>query len=283
MSDRDTATKVTSAAEQHGVSIGFEEVSKWFRPKGSKDVVHALDRVSFDVAPGEFVSVIGPSGCGKSTLLRIVHGLAAADGGHARVDGVDVTAPSSRCAMVFQGVNLFPWRTAVRNVEFGLEMRGVPASARRKRALELLELTGLSGFEGSFPGQLSGGMQQRVGLARALAVDPDALFMDEPFGALDAQTKVLMQAELDRLVREFGKTVIFVTHDMEEAVFLSDRVIVMSARPGRVLADVRIGLPRPRTDEMRKSVEFGELKDRIWELLRSQQETGAPPVPDARA
>jgi NitT/TauT family transport system ATP-binding protein len=253
-----------------GVSISFEHVTKYFAVRGG-DRVHALDDVTFSAAPGEFVSIIGPSGCGKSTLLRIVHGLTKLDGGVANVGGEQVSRPSPKCAFVFQGTNLFPWRTARRNVEFGLEMRKVPAAERHERANRLLELTGLSGFENSYPAQLSGGMQQRVGLARALAVEPEALFMDEPFGALDAQTKLLMQAELHRLVREMGKTVLFVTHDMEEAVFLSDRIIVMSARPGKVLADVRVTLPRERTDALRKSPEFAELKDHIWEVLRTQQ------------
>jgi NitT/TauT family transport system ATP-binding protein len=264
-----TATSIGDEA-QVGVSISFEHVSKYFRVRG-KDSVHALDDVTFSAAPGEFVSIIGPSGCGKSTLLRIVHGLTTLDGGVARVGGDQVSRPSPKCAFVFQGTNLFPWRTARRNVEFGLEMRKVPKAERHERANRLLELTGLGGFENSYPSQLSGGMQQRVGLARALAVEPEALFMDEPFGALDAQTKLLMQNELHRIVREMGKTVLFVTHDMEEAVFLSDRIIVMSARPGTVLADVQVTLPRDRTDALRKSPEFADLKDHIWEVLRTQQ------------
>ena len=259
------------AARDVGVSIEVTEVSKYFKVNGAKEDVHALDRVSFSVAPGEFVSIIGPSGCGKSTLLRIVHGLTGLDGGSARVGGEEVNKPSTRCAMVFQSINLFPWRSALRNVEFGLEMHKSSQAERRARAMDLLKMTGLDGFEESYPAQLSGGMQQRVGLARALAVDPDALFMDEPFGALDAQTKLLMQNELHRIVRELGKSVLFVTHDMEEAVFLSNRVIVMSSRPGTVLEDVQIDLPEYRTDDIRKSLGFGDLKDRIWELLRNQQ------------
>jgi NitT/TauT family transport system ATP-binding protein len=260
-------------APEHGsraVGVDVCEISKWFGDRHAGGV-HALDRIEFTIKPGEFVSIIGPSGCGKSTLLRIIHGLIRADEGEARLGDTRVEGCSDRCAMVFQGVNLFPWRTAKRNVAFGLEMRGVGAKERESRAMELLEVVGLQGFEESYPAQLSGGMQQRVGLARALAVDPDILYMDEPFGALDAQTKVLLQAELYELVKRFQKTVLFVTHDMEEAVFLSDRVIVMSARPGRVLEDVHVDLPHPRTDAVRRTAEFGVLKDRVWEMLRVNQ------------
>lgn len=273
-SDQPAASSMSGAAtvDPGSADTGTVEVvhvSKWFQTKG--EPVHALDDISLEVASGEFVSIIGPSGCGKSTLLRIIHGLIPADSGEVRVGGRVVDGPSNRCAMVFQSVNLFPWRTSLRNVEFGLEMQGVDAKTREAKAQELLETVGLHGFEDSWPKQLSGGMQQRVGLARALAVDPDLLYMDEPFGALDAQTKVVLQAELDQLVQNFGKTVLFVTHDMEEAVFLSDRVIVMSGRPGGILEDVKIDLPRPRTDEVRKTAEFGALKEHVWGLLRAYQ------------
>jgi NitT/TauT family transport system ATP-binding protein len=249
--------------------IEVRALSKWFPTKG--EPVHALDGISFEVASGEFVAIIGPSGCGKSTLLRIVHGLIAADEGEVVVGGRRVERPLPSGAMVFQSMNLFPWRTALRNVEFGLEMRGVARSEREARSRELLETIGLGGFEDAYPSQLSGGMQQRVGLARALAVDPALLYMDEPFGALDAQTKMIMQGELARLVERFRKTVLFVTHDMEEAVFLSDRVIVMSSRPGTILEDVRIELARPRGDELRRTPEFVAYKDHVWELLRANQ------------
>jgi ABC-type nitrate/sulfonate/bicarbonate transport system ATPase subunit len=249
--------------------IEVRAVSKWFHPKGQP--LHVLDDISFEVPTGEFVSIIGPSGCGKSTLLRIVHGLIAPESGEAVVGGERVERPLPSGAMVFQSVNLFPWRSARRNVEFGLEMRGVPRGERETKARELLAQIGLEEFGDAYPAQLSGGMQQRVGLARALAVDPALLYMDEPFGALDAQTKMVLQGELARLVARFNKTVLFVTHDMEEAVFLSDRVLVMSSRPGRIIEDFRIGLPHPREDDVRRAPEFVAAKDHVWDLLRGNQ------------
>ncbi|MCW3014360.1 MAG: transporter related protein [Solirubrobacterales bacterium] len=258
-----TGNEMSGRIEVHGVS-------KWFATKGGEHV-HALDSIGFTVEPGEFVSIIGPSGCGKSTLLRIVHGLVGAEAGEVLVGGKPVTGPSPSGAMVFQSVNLYPWRTTRRNVEFGLEMRGVGRDERRATADRLLEMIGLQSFADAYPSQLSGGMQQRVGLARALAVDPTLLYMDEPFGALDAQTKVVLQGELALIVEQFKKTVLFVTHDMEEAVFLSDRVLVMSNRPGQILEDITVDLPRPRADDVRRSPEFVRLKDHVWELLRGEQ------------
>jgi NitT/TauT family transport system ATP-binding protein len=267
--DTSAAVATEGAAADNSGRIEVRGVSKWFQTKG--EPVHALDDISFDVATGEFVAIIGPSGCGKSTLLRIVHGLINAELGEVVVGGQRVDRPLPSGAMVFQSVNLYPWRSARRNVEFGLEMRGVNRSDRAARARELLAQVGLQDFEESYPAQLSGGMQQRIGLARALAVDPALLYMDEPFGALDAQTKMILQGELERLVARFRKTVLFVTHDMEEAVFLADRVVVMSSRPGRILEDVRIHLPHPREDEVRRSAEFVAHKDHLWELLRANQ------------
>jgi NitT/TauT family transport system ATP-binding protein len=232
----------------------------------------ALEGVSFDVAEGSFVSICGPSGCGKSTLLRLIHGLRRPDSGQIRERGQVITAPSLERGMVFQNHALMPWRTVQRNVELGLEARHLNRAQRRTRAQQWLEKVGLGEFSGYYPAQLSGGMQQRVGLARALAVEPDMLLMDEPFGALDAQTRVLLQEELERIWHADAKTVVFITHDIEEALFLSDRVLVMSARPGRIIADIAVDAARPRGTVWRAAPEFAALKGRIWDLLRTGQE-----------
>jgi len=229
-----------------------------------------LDGITFGVAEGSFVAICGPSGCGKSTLLRLIHGLQQPDTGEIRVRGERVLAPSLDRGMVFQNHNLMPWRTVVRNVELGLEALKLSKAEVRKRAELWLEKVGLSDFASYYPAQLSGGMQQRVGLARALAIDPQMLLMDEPFGALDAQTRVLLQEELERIWEANAKTVVFITHDIEEAVFLGDRVIVLSARPGRIREDIRIELPRPRTLEIKKSAQCHEYRNQIWDLIRQE-------------
>jgi NitT/TauT family transport system ATP-binding protein len=231
----------------------------------------ALEDVSFGVQEGSFVAICGPSGCGKSTLLRLIHGLQRADSGEIRVRGERVLAPSLDRGMVFQHHNLMPWRTVVRNVELGLEALGIGGKERRERAMTWLAKVGLEDFATYYPAQLSGGMQQRVGLARALAIGPELLLMDEPFGALDAQTRVLLQEELERIWEADAKTVVFITHDIEEALFLSDRVLVMSARPGRIIADVQVDAARPRGPAWRATPEFAALKGQIWELLRGTQ------------
>jgi NitT/TauT family transport system ATP-binding protein len=249
--------------------IEFQQVGKVFGSrKRSVEPTRALDDVNFTIGRGEFCSVIGPSGCGKSTLLRILDGLVPADEGQVLVDGVPVDGPGPDRAMVFQHFNLMPWRTVLKNVEFGLEVRGIPAAERKETAKRYLELFGLGQFEQHFPSQLSGGMQQRVGLARALAVDCSILLMDEPFGALDAQTKMLMQLELAKIWHEDRRTVLFVTHDIEEAVFLSDRIVVMSARPGRIATIVDVPFDRPRDERLRATPEFARVKDEIWQLLK---------------
>jgi NitT/TauT family transport system ATP-binding protein len=210
-------------------------VSKTFRVRGGGEtpdhLLPVLRHISFDVAEGEIVSLIGESGCGKTTLLRIVQGLVRLDRGVIRVDGKPVTEPGRDRGFVFQQATLLPWRTARANVEFGLELQGLPASQRHQKAQELLELVGLGMAGEQFPHQLSGGMQQRVGLARALAIDPSILLMDEPFSALDAQTREVLQRELLRIQNETGKTILFVTHDLDEAIYLSNRVIVLGAKP----------------------------------------------------
>jgi len=229
----------------------------------------ALDGVSFDVEEGEFVSIVGPSGCGKSTLLSVIDGLIQASHGGIFLDGKAVSSPGRDRALVFQEPSLLPWRTVVANITFGLECQNMQRQEARDTAHRLIELVGLDGFANAFPYQLSGGMQQRVNLARALAVDPEVLLMDEPFAALDAQTRELMQAELLDIWRRTGKTVLFVTHQIDEAVYLSDRVIVFSERPGRVRDVIVPRIPRPRDLTVKHSREFLSCVERVWSLIQS--------------
>jgi NitT/TauT family transport system ATP-binding protein len=227
----------------------------------------ALSAISVAIAEGEFVCVLGPSGCGKSTLLKIVAGLIEPSGGTIRIDGRAVTAPGPDRAVVFQDYALFPWMTVADNVEFGLAARGVEMARRRRVSTELLRAVGLADFAQKYPHHLSGGMKQRVSIARALAVDPVLLLMDEPFGALDAQTRFVMQQELLRIWRAYRKTVLFVTHSIDEALFLADRVLVMTARPGRVKAEIRVTPERPRDIA---SAEFSRLRRQALELLSDE-------------
>ncbi len=231
--------------------------------------VPALVDIDLEVPDGQFVSIVGPSGCGKSTLLSLVAGLRQPTSGTVLCDGEPVTAPIPRkIGMVFQEANLLPWLSAIDNVAFPLKLRGVPRRARREAAARMLELTGLRGFEDRLPHQLSGGMKQRVSIARGLVQDPAVLLMDEPFASLDEQTRMVLGDELLRIWAETRKTVLFVTHSLSEAVYLADRVIVLSARPGRIVDDVEVNLPRPRTFAMTSSERFGMLKDRIWQHIR---------------
>jgi len=223
---------------------------------------------SVDIADLQFVAIIGPSGCGKSTLLRIINGLDEPDAGRIEIDGTPVKGPGAGRAMVFQGFDLFPWRTALENVAFGLEMQGVGKRERLDTARRYIDMVGLGGFAGSYPHQLSGGMQQRVGIARALAVHPDILLMDEPFGALDLQTRDLLQDELLRIWQTDRKTVLFVTHSIEEAIYLADRIIVLSPRPARVQRDIPVPFGRPRAEILKTSPEFLAIRREIWELLK---------------
>jgi NitT/TauT family transport system ATP-binding protein len=236
----------------------------------NRDPVTALNKLNLEIAKGEFVSIVGPSGCGKSTFLNLLLGLVRPDSGALQMDGVSITGPGQERAMVFQEFGLLPWRTVTANVELGLELKGIAAAQRAERAMELIKLVGLNGFERHYPHELSGGMKQRVGLARALATEPEVLLMDEPFAALDAQTRDLMQSELLQIWGRTRKTVLFVTHSIEEAAYLSDRVIVMTARPGRAKQIINIGLSRPRDYEMRLTPEFNEIKLRIWEVLKEE-------------
>lgn len=249
--------------------IRAHDVSLIFKAK-DRDAVTALSNFSLDIARGEFVSIVGPSGCGKSTFLNIVLGLIKPASGKIQLNGIAITGPGQERAMVFQEFGLLPWRTVTANVELGLELKGIPSAQRAARATNLINLVGLQGFENHYPHELSGGMKQRVGLARALATEPEVLLMDEPFAALDAQTRDLMQTELLQIWERTKKTVLFVTHSIEEAAYLSDRVIVMTARPGRNKDVIHIDLPRPRDYEMRLTPKFNEVKLRIWEVLKEE-------------
>jgi NitT/TauT family transport system ATP-binding protein len=247
---------------------GIEKTFRW-TARGKAHVVPALGGVDFDIRPNEFLSIIGPSGCGKTTLLRIIASLAEPDAGEVIIDGRTVTEPGPERAMVFQQFGLFPWKTVLDNVMFPLMVRKMPAKEAKERAMDQLQRVGLERFTSSHPHQLSGGMQQRVGLARALATEPDILLMDEPFGAIDAQTREYMQEELMKIWWDTRKTVVFVTHDLDEAVMLSDRILVLSRGPGTVRRVVEVDLERPRWEyDVRARPEFAEARHDIWELLR---------------
>lgn len=265
-----------SLLELHGVSRTFRS------PSGG--TVEALRNINLDVGEGEFVSLVGASGSGKSTLLRIIDGLLKPSAGEVTVAGRTVTGPGRDRAFVFQSDNLLPWRTVIDNVAYGLHLAGTPRKVAAATAQELIDITGLKGFERYYPHQISGGMRQRANVARALAVDPQILLLDEPFAALDAQTREVMQLELLRIWGERRKTVIFVTHQIDEAVYLSDRVVVLSARPGTVKEVIDIDLPRPRQLAIKRTKEFIELTDRIWKLIEDEVMTGMglPPAGQTR-
>jgi NitT/TauT family transport system ATP-binding protein len=228
-----------------------------------------LENFSLQVKDLEFLVLLGPSGCGKSTLLRIINGIETCDGGRILIDGQDVTGTTGNGrGMVFQSFELFPWRTVLDNVAFGLEVAGVEKQQRLAQARECVNLVGLSAFENAYPHQLSGGMQQRVGIARALAIKPSILLMDEPYGALDVQTRDLLQDELLNIWERERKTVVFVTHSIEEALYLADRIVVMSPRPGRIAQMIDVPFARPRRDEIKTDPEFLKLRRHIWESLK---------------
>jgi NitT/TauT family transport system ATP-binding protein len=251
--------------------LTLRNVSKFFgdADNGSEQVV-AINDVSLDVSAGEFFSIIGPSGCGKSTLLRIIGGLLAASSGELTVGSDKVNGPHPWLGLVFQEESTFPWRTTLGNVEFGLEMRGVSQDQRRQKSREMIRLVGLSGFEERYPSELSGGMKQRVAIARALVLEPKILLMDEPFGALDEQTRIILGEELLRIRDQLKQTIILVTHNINESVQLSDRVMIMTARPGRVKEVVPIDLPHPRDSTIIASDRFGKLVGQVWGALRDE-------------
>ena len=259
------------SAIESEVSSGFIDVRDMgvtFGANGSSVV--AVNDVSLNVQPGEFVSLIGPSGCGKSTLLNIVAGFMKPTSGEALLDGKAITRPGSDRGVVFQQYSLFPWLSVRKNVEFGLKMAGVDLTRRESTSRALLDLAGLLAFENLYPDQLSGGMKQRIGIVRALATSPQVLLMDEPFGALDTQTRVVMQEILTNIWQQFRISVLFVTHDIEESIFLSDRIYVMTARPGRIKAEIKVPLPRPRTVEMTDAPEFIDLVQELKGLIREE-------------
>jgi NitT/TauT family transport system ATP-binding protein len=253
---------------QEPAQIVVDHISHLYRPPRGREVL-ALDAVSLEVRRSEFIALLGPSGCGKSTLLYLIGGFLPVEKGEIRVDGKAVAGPGPDRGIVFQHFALFPWKTVRGNVLYGLERQGMPKPEREKRAMDFIELVGLHGFEDSYPSQLSGGMKQRAAIARTLAFDPKILLMDEPFGALDAQTRGLMQMELLRIWQSRPKTVIFVTHDVQEAVYLADRVAVMSARPGRIktIVDTKFDKNDP---DIFKNKFFVEKVDEIWNLVKDE-------------
>lgn len=250
--------------------IDVVRLQKTFR--AGRTPVEALADVSFTVAEGQFVTLVGPSGCGKSTLLQILAGLVEPTSGETRIDGTRITAPMpDKIGMVFQDPTLLPWKTALANVEFPLDLRGVDRAVRHRLSLSMLGLVGLSDFADSYPHELSGGMRQRVAIARGLVSDPRLILMDEPFAALDEQTRTRMGHDLLDIWERTRKTVFFITHSLTEAIYLSDVVLVMSARPGRIVETIPIDLPRPRDLDVIGSENFGRLRNCLWHLLAEQQ------------
>ncbi|MDR2351897.1 MAG: ABC transporter ATP-binding protein [Deltaproteobacteria bacterium] len=258
---------------QDNPKIVLQDLSRIYQVRSNegegKDLFLALESFSLEVKNGEFVSIVGPSGCGKSTLLDIIAGLSRPDKGHILIDGNEVKGPNLDRGIVMQGYALFPWRTVRKNVEFGLEMKKIPNPLRQEISQRFIDLVNLNGFEERYPYELSGGMKQRVAIARALAYDPEVLLMDEPFAAVDAQTREGLQDELLHIWEKTQKTIIFVTHSIDEAVLLADRVVVMGSNPGRVKEIFNINLPRPRTNqEMRISEAYSEIRQRIYQSLQ---------------
>lgn len=249
-------------------TIGFRGVTRDFATKNGRFL--ALGRVDLDIESGEFVTVVGPSGCGKSTLLNIAAGLLEPTAGHVAVDGRPVSGPGPERGVIFQQYALFPWMTVADNVEYGLKVAGVGKAERRRRARAVIDLVGLTDFADALPKTLSGGMKQRCAIARAYAVDPKILLMDEPFGALDSLTRVRMQDALLETWNRDRRTVMFITHDVDEAVYLASRVVVMAARPGRVHRVISVDLPYPRTEEQRLSPAFAELRAQVWSSVHHQ-------------
>ncbi|WP_068161686.1 ABC transporter ATP-binding protein [Rhodococcus phenolicus] len=251
--------------------LRLEHVTKQFAVRGSADTFTALDDVGIDLAAGEFLVLVGPSGCGKSTLLDLLGGLSEPTSGRILLDGRPISGPGLDRGIVFQQYALLPWRTARANIEFGLEAKGLPKKQRRALADHYLELVGLAGFGDRYPHELSGGMKQRVAIARSLAFDPEVLLMDEPFAALDAQTRESLQDELLRIWRETGKTILFITHGIDEAIYLGQRVAVLTSRPGRIKTIVDIDIDR-NVEDVRSGEAFRKYRHEIWSLLHSEVE-----------
>jgi NitT/TauT family transport system ATP-binding protein len=257
------------------VKIRFEQVRKEFAIRGENGGPSrrftALDDITLDVKSGEFLALVGPSGCGKSTLLDLLGGLEAPTSGRILLDGRPIVGPARDRGIVFQQYALFPWRTAVQNVEFGLDIAGLKSKVRREKALHYLDLVGLSAFANRYPHELSGGMKQRVAIARSLAYDPEVLMMDEPFAALDAQTRETLQGELLRIWRRTGKTIVFITHGIDEAVVLGQRVAIMTSRPGRIKQIIEVPeVLRSETEDVRSLPAFGAVRHEVWTLLRDE-------------
>ena len=252
-----------------------EKVSRLFPGVRGGEPTRALEPIDLRVADNDFIAILGPSGCGKSTLLRIVAGLERPSTGRAILDGRPVEGPGADRGVVFQSYTLFPWLTVAQNIRFGLRERGMSEADQKDRSAYFMAKVGLRGFENHFPKQLSGGMQQRTAIARALANDPKILLLDEPFGALDNQTRVLMQELLLGIWESARKTVLFVTHDIDEAIFMANRVAVFSARPGRIKSDIAVNLPHPRHYTIKTSPEFMELKARLTEEIRAESMASA--------
>jgi len=248
--------------------LEIRDVGKIYNTKAGETT--ALEKTTFTVAEGEFVTILGPSGCGKSTILRIVAGLEESNSGQVLLDGKEINGPGPDRGMVFQSYTLFPWLNVKDNITFGLKLKGVSQKERDDLARHYLQLIGLEGFEKHYPIQLSGGMKQRVAIARALANDPKILLMDEPFGALDAQTRTIMQEVLLKAWEETKKTILFITHDVDESIFLADSVYVMTARPGRLKKKIPITLARPREYSMKSTPEFGHYKEELLSLIREE-------------
>ncbi|MFI7439320.1 ABC transporter ATP-binding protein [Nonomuraea indica] len=260
---------MTLAPGRADTKISIRGVTKAFQARGAGRPFTALDRIDLDIRGGEFLTLVGPSGCGKSTLLDLVAGLTTPTSGQIVIDGTPVTGPGLDRGIVFQQYALFPWRTAAGNVEFGLEAKGVARRERAELARHHLALVGLTGFEDRYPHELSGGMRQRVAIARSLAFDPDVLLMDEPFAALDAQTRESLQEELLRIWERTGKTIVFITHGIDEAVYLGQRVAVMTSRPGRIKEVVAVAFDS-REGDLRADRRFGEYRHHIWTTLRDE-------------
>jgi NitT/TauT family transport system ATP-binding protein len=257
-----------------GIKISARDLRMGYDARGASERVRVLEGFDLDVREGEFLSVLGPSGCGKSTFLGILAGLAQASGGRVEIDGRPIAGVRLRQGVVFQGYALFPWLTVLDNIAVGLDIRGLGKVERRRIAHEYLELVGLHGFGERHPHEISGGMKQRVAIARSLAYEPDLLLMDEPFAALDAQTREVLQGELLRIWEGRRTTIVFITHSLEEAVYLSDRVAVMTQRPGRIKDIIDIPLARPRSAELRHTAEFAALRLRAWEVLKDEVQLG---------